>query len=125
MHAALHSLDFLITYHTCGGTHGIEEYIVQNGADASETVAPPSVGGNQEPWELRKKIGNRLALIGGIDQHNTLTTGSRETVRKNIFELFEKVGSDGGYICSASDHFFDTPVENLQFFAEAAKECSY
>ena len=125
MHEALHSLDFLITYHTCGGTHGIEEYIVQNGTDASETVAPPSVGGNQEPWELKKKIRTRLALIGGVDQHNTLTTGSREDIRKNVFELFEKVGSDGGYVCSASDHFFDTPVENLRIFAEAAKECVY
>jgi uroporphyrinogen decarboxylase len=26
---------------------------------------------------------------------------------------------------SAADHFFDTPVENLVAFAEAAKECSY
>ena len=32
---------------------------------------------------------------------------------------------DGGYILSASDHFFDTPPENLQHFADAAKECVY
>ena len=125
MHEALHGLNFLVTYHTCGGTHGIEEYIVQNGADASETVAPPSVGGNQEPWELKRKVGARIALIGGVDQHNTLTTGSPEDIRNKVFELFEKVGVDGGYVCSASDHFFDTPVENLKVFAAAAKECAY
>jgi uroporphyrinogen-III decarboxylase len=125
MHDALHDLGFTVTYHTCGGTRGIEEYIVANHADASETLAPPSVGGNQEPWDVRSKVGGRLALIGGIDQYNTLTRGSTDEIRKNVFELFERVGRDGGYICSASDHFFDTPVENLKAFADAARLCAY
>ena len=33
-----------MTYHTCGGTLGIEDSIVRNGADASETLAPISIG---------------------------------------------------------------------------------
>lgn len=125
MHRALHDLGFKVTYHTCGGTRGLEEFIVATGADVSETLAPPSVGGNQEPWEFKQKVGNRLALIGGLDQFNTLTTGSKSKIRAKVFELFEKVGDEGGYICSASDHFFDTPEENLAAFAAAARECIY
>mgnify|MGYP002066594828 CR=1 FL=1 len=67
MHDALHDLGFKVTYHTCGGTRGIEELIVANGCDASETLAPSSVGGNQEPWEFKRKVGNRIALVGGMD----------------------------------------------------------
>jgi uroporphyrinogen decarboxylase len=125
MNDALHDLGFKITYHTCGGTLGIEEMIVENGADVSETLAPPSIGGNQEPWEFKKKVGSRLAMIGGIDQHNTLTLGSKDEIRRAVSQLFETVGYEGGYICSASDHFFETPVENLIIMAEAAKECVY
>lgn len=125
MHEALHDLGFKITYHTCGGTLGIEEHIIATGADVSETLAPPSVGGNQEPWEFKQKVGDRIALIGGLDQFNVLTSGSRRMIREKVFELFDKVGKDGGYICSASDHFFDTPVENLTAFAKAARECVY
>lgn len=125
MHDALHDQGFKITYHTCGGTVGIEELIIRTGADASETLAPPSVGGNQEPWEFKAKVGNRLALIGGVDQFSTLSEGPAEKIRKNVRELFEKVGYDGGYICSASDHFFETAPENLVTFADAAKECRY
>lgn len=125
VHQALHQLGFKITYHTCGGTLDIEESIVENGCDASETLAPPSVGGNQEPWEFKQKIKNRIACIGGVDQFNVLTSGSKETIRNTVFELFEKVGKEGGYICSASDHFFETEPENLIVFAEAAKECCY
>ena len=125
MHDALHNLGFLTTYHTCGGTKGIEDLIVANGTDVSETLAPPSVGGNQEPWEYKEKIGKRLGLIGGIDQFNVLTSGTKEEIRNKVREVFEKVGYEGGYVCAASDHFFDAPKENLIAFAEAAKECVY
>ncbi len=125
IHDALHELGFPVTYHTCGGTFGIEDLIVENGCDVSETLAPPSIGGNQEPWELKAKLGGRLALIGGLDQFNVLTTGSKERIRGKVLELFEKVGPEGGYICSPSDHFFDTPPENLAALAAAARECRY
>ncbi len=125
MHDALHDQGFMVTYHTCGGTRGIEELIVQNGCDASETLAPPSVGGNSEPWEFAKKIGGRIALIGGMDQFNVVTEGDRELIRSTVHKLFRTVGEDGGYICSLSDHFFETPLEKLRWYAEAAHECLY
>jgi uroporphyrinogen-III decarboxylase len=125
MHDALHELGFNITYHTCGGTLGIEEHIVANGADASETLASPSIGGNQEPWDFKKIIGNRLALIGGMDQYNDLTVGIQRLIRKKVHRLFEEVGYEGGYICSCADHFFETPIENIQSMADAARECVY
>ena len=125
MHDALHELGFLVTYHTCGGTFGLEELIVANGCDASETLAPRSIGGNQEPWEYAAKIHGRLALIGGIDQFNVVTDGPKEKIRARVRELFNKFGRDGSYICCLSDHFFDTPPEHLRAFADAAHECVY
>jgi hypothetical protein len=125
LHEALHSQGFKVSYHTCGGTVGIEELIVQNGADASETLAPPSIGGNQEPWDLKQKIGDRLCLIGGMDQHSVLTRGSEAEIRAAVRRLFERVGGGGGYILSCADHFFETPVANLAAYADAARECVY
>jgi uroporphyrinogen decarboxylase len=125
MHDALHGLGFKVVYHTCGGTFGIEEHIIANGTDASETLAPVSIGGNQEPWEFKRKIGRRLALIGGLDQHSVLTTGTPEDIRRAVRKLFETVGAGGGYVCSASDHFFETPVGNLAAFAASARDCVY
>jgi hypothetical protein len=125
MHDALHDLGFKVTYHTCGGTLGLEEHIVANGCDASETLAAESIGGNQEPWEFKEKIGKRLALIGGLDQFNVLTRGSSGVIRTQVRKLFETVGRDGGYILSCTDHFFETPPENIAVFAEAARECVY
>ena len=125
MHDALHDMGHLVAYHTCGGTFGIEDMIVANHCDVSETLAPMSVGGNQEPWIFKEKIAHRIAMIGGLDQHNVLTTGSPQLIRDKTRELFEKVGQDGGFVCSASDHFFETPAENLVAFARAAQACRY
>ena len=125
MHDALHDLDFRITYHTCGGTRGIEELIVANGCDASETLAPSSMGSNQEPWEFAQKVAGRVAMIGGVDQFNVITAGTQEQIRQAVDKLFKTVGAEGGYICSMSDHFFETPVQKLQWFAAAARECVY
>ncbi len=125
MHDALHANGFLVTYHTCGGTKNIEDLIVANGCDASETLAPKSIGGNSDPWEAKQAFGNRIALIGGMDQFNVLTDGTPEDIRSMVFTLFEKVGYEGGYIMSCADHFFETPVENLYIYAQAARECVY
>jgi uroporphyrinogen decarboxylase len=125
LHDALHALHFTVSYHTCGGTRGIEELIIQNGANASETLAPPSIGGNQEPWEVKRKMGNRIALIGGMDQHSVLTEGTAAEISAQVELLFRKVGYDGGFILSCADHFFETPLDNLAAYANAAKACEY
>jgi len=126
LHRALHDVGHICTYHTCGGMMHILNLIVENEADASETLAPPGVGGNiTEPAKVREAYAGRVAMIGGMDQFNVLTKGTREQIRAEVRRLFEGFGRDGGYIMAASDHFFDAPVENLRTYADAARECTY
>lgn len=126
MHQALHAAGHRSTYHTCGGMTRILDLIVANETDASETLAPPGVGGNiREPAVVRNTFAGRVAMIGGLDQHHILTEGNPEQIRAEVYRLFEGFGCDGGYICSASDHFFEAPPAHLQAFADAARECTY
>lgn len=126
MHRALHDAGHIITYHTCGGMMHILDQIIENETDASETLSPPGTGGNiTEPRKVREVFSGKVAMIGGMDQFNILTTGTKEEIRGEVRRLFEGFGRDGGYILSTSDHFFETPVENLRSYAEAARECVY
>jgi uroporphyrinogen-III decarboxylase len=125
LHDALHAVGHKVVYHTCGGMMPILELIVENGCDASETLSPPGVGGDTIPEEVKSSIGDRVCLIGGMDQINILTGGTPEQIRAETKRLFEALGSGGGYILSASDHFFEAPVENLRALAEAGRECVY
>ena len=126
---ALHGIGLPVVYHTCGGMMALLEKIPLNGCDASETLSPPGVGGDiAERWQrerVKQVLGSRVALIGGIDQGNILTEGTPRQVEQAVGACFESFGPGGGYICSASDHFFHAPVENLRAMARAARDCRY
>jgi uroporphyrinogen decarboxylase len=126
IHDALHRLGHRSTYHTCGGMMHILDLIVENGTDVSETLSPPGVGGNiTAPEKVRAVFGGKVSMIGGMDQFNILTSGTKPVIQAEVRRLFEGFGKAGGYVCSASDHFFEAPVENLKAFAAAARECLY
>lgn len=124
-HDALHALGLRVVYHTCGGMMPILDLIVENGCDASETLTPPAMGGDARPAEIKRRIGDRVCLIGGVDQGTVLGQSNRDAIRAEVARLFAEFGPGGGYIMSPSDHFFDTPVEALAAYAEAARECVY
>lgn len=126
IHDALRSIGHKSVYHTCGGMTKILDLILQNGCDASETLSPVGVGGDvTDPKVIVDKFGGKLAMIGGVDQFNILTSGTEKDIRNEVNRLFEGFGRNGGYIMSASDHFFHAPKENLIAYAKAAKECVY
>jgi uroporphyrinogen-III decarboxylase len=126
--AALKEEGFPVTYHTCGGMKAILGDIPDNGCTASETLSPPGVGGDLDEslrMSAKEVLGSRVSLIGGLDQGGILSEATPERVKAEVRALFESYGKDGGYICSAADHFFTAPVQNLKAFAEAARECRY
>jgi uroporphyrinogen-III decarboxylase len=125
IHDALHAAGHKVVYHTCGGMMPILEMIVENGCDASETLSPREVGGDARPAELKRRIGGKVALIGGFNQFQVLSEGTHEEIRRSVQDCFETYGVGGGYIMCPSDHFFETPLENLYCYSDAAKECVY
>ncbi len=126
IHRALHDIDQICTYHTCGGMIHILDLIVENETDVSETLSPPGMGGNiTDPNVVVEAYNGRLGTIGGMDQLAVLTHGNAESIRAEVRRLFEGFGRDGGYIMAACDHFFDVPPENLKAYADAARECVY
>lgn len=129
IHDALHSIGYKVVYHTCGGMTKILDSIIANGCDASETLSPAGVGGDivtdDDARFVYETLHPHVALIGGMDQYNILEKGTPAQIEKEVARLFELFGQNGGYIMSASDHFFAAPVENLKAFANAARSCRY
>lgn len=130
VHDAFHEVGLKVAYHTCGGMMALLDRIPANGCDVSETLSPPGVGGDIATREDRQKVkgalGQKVSLIGGIDQGRLeRPETSAEAIREEVVECFETFGVCGGYICSASDHFFHAPAESLCALAEAAGECRY
>jgi uroporphyrinogen-III decarboxylase len=129
---ALHEVGLPVVYHTCGGMMAILDRVAANGCDASETLSPPGVGGDIATREQRQQVkhvlGAKVALIGGIDQSRLdqpNTPKLEAEISAAVRDCFETFGAGGGYICSASDHFFHAPPANLRAMVRAADHCRY
>lgn len=125
-HAAIHekSPHVKIVYHLCGGMMSLLDQLAQNGADGIETMTPPGMGGNTDLANAAKRVGDRLFFVGGFDQQAGFERGTPEDARKIVYEC-HAARPAGGYICCPSDHFFHGDPENVQAFADAARECRY
>lgn len=114
-----------IVYHTCGGMMPILENIAAMGPDAVETLTPSGMGGDTRLKEAKKKIGEKVCMIGGFDQFHFLKDCTPEQTRAEVRRCFAEAGENGGYILCTSDHFFDADIELIKVFSDEAHKCFY
>src|SRR5664279_203231 len=122
---AEHKAGQRISYHTCGGMMPILEDIASMNPDAMETFSPQTMGGDTILSEAKKRIGDKVCMIGGFDQFHFFTGCSEQATRNEVRRCFEAAGTDGGFILSPSDHFFEADLKLIRAFAEEARECFY
>jgi hypothetical protein len=123
--AAAHEAGQRIVYHTCGGMMPILEDIAAMGADAMETFTLPGLGGDVDLAAAKRRIGDRVCLIGGFDQGRFFARSTPAGTRAEVRRLFEAAGGGGGYILAPSDHFFDADPALIEAFADEARRCAY
>jgi len=122
---AAHQAGIRIAYHTCGGMMPILEDIAAMKPDAMETFTPPAMHGDTDLAEAKRRIGDRVCLIGGFDQGHYFKDCSSRDTRREVRRCFEAAGAGGGYILSPSDHFFDADVALVKAYADEARSCVY
>ena len=122
---AAHEAGQRIVYHTCGGMMPLLERIASMGPDAMETFTPKEMGGDTDLAEAKKRIGDRVCMIGGFDQFHYFTNCAPEETRREVRRCFTAAGEGGGFILSPSDHFFEAEPELLHAFADEARKCVY
>jgi uroporphyrinogen-III decarboxylase len=123
--ALAHEAGQRIAYHTCGGMMPLLEQIADMGPDAMETFTPPGMGGDVDLAAAKRRIGDRVCMIGGFDQFHYLSGCTPEETRGAVRACFEAAGGGGGYVLCPSDHFFDAQPELVQAFADEARRCAY
>jgi len=114
-----------VVYHTCGGMMPILEDIAAMKVDAMETFTPVGMGGDVDLAKAKRRIGNKVCMIGGFDQFHFLTDCTEEETRKEVRRCFKAAGEGGGFILSPSDHFFDANLKLIGAFADEARKCNY
>lgn len=122
---AAHAAGQRIVYHTCGGMMPMLERIADMKPDAMETFTPKAMGGDADLAKAKRRVGDRVCMIGGLDQLHFLTGCTMEQTRAEVRRCFHAAGEGGGYILSPSDHFFYAEPELLHAVADEAAQCRY
>jgi uroporphyrinogen-III decarboxylase len=101
------------------------ERIAAMGPDAMETFTPKAMGGDADLAEAKRRVGDKVCMIGGFDQFHFFRNCSPARTRAEVRRCFDVAGPGGGYILSPSDHFFEAEPALIQAFAEEARCCVY
>lgn len=71
--------------------------------------------------ELRKKYGNRLAILGGIDKHVLRTT--KEEIRRELDYKLQPLMQQGGTVFGLDHRITDgTPLENYRYYVRMGRD---
>ena len=72
---------------------------------------------------IKQKWGKKLRLIGNLNLDSTLTLGTPEDVRAEVYERIRTIGPGGGYMVASSNSVTDyVPLANMKAMFEATFE---
>jgi uroporphyrinogen decarboxylase len=107
--------------HCCGSIEEILPDLIEIGLDVYQSVQPEAA--NSNPYDLKRKYGDRMTFWGGLGSQSTIPFGTPEGIRAEVARLCREMGRGGGYILSGSKHLQpETPTENAAAVVEAFLE---
>jgi len=108
----IHHYNAKVSHHCCGSSFELIPRFIEIGMDAIQTIQPQAAGMN--PYSIKQQFGNQLTLHGAVDVQGWLQSASLDEIKKEVYQLMDVVGSNGGYILSPSHNIQpDTPLENI------------
>ncbi|HET6453996.1 MAG TPA: uroporphyrinogen decarboxylase family protein [Armatimonadota bacterium] len=105
-------------YHSDGDLWQVMPDLIDDiGFNALHPIEPKGM----EIGELKRKIGDRVCLIGNIDLGYTLTRGTPAEVEEEVKQRIREIGPGGGYCVGSSNSIPNyVPVENYRAMVESA-----
>ncbi len=112
-----------VLFHNCGYSMPFLESYAGLGCRALESLTPPP-NADGDLAEAKRQVGDRLVLVGNIDQINLLRTGTPDEIERTVRDTVEAGMPGGGFVLSTADHLYDeTPIKNVELAVRAAQRC--
>ena len=118
--ARVHAAGAKFGYVMTTGARPLLRYLAQAGVDVYHWADP--VMGGVDLQTVRRELGGRVAIAGGVNAPLTLGKGSPEQIRRQVREAIETLGP-AGFILEPVDSLFpDTPWSAVKIMIDAWKE---
>jgi uroporphyrinogen decarboxylase len=106
-------------FHTDGDCTDAMDDIIGCGFQGLNPIQPNCM----DIVEVKKKWGRSLCLIGNINLDSTLTLGTPQDVRAEVYERIRTLAPGGGYMLASSNSIPDyVPLENMKAMLDATFE---
>ncbi len=104
--------------HSCGNIGEIFPDFIELGIDGVESLQPNI----NDLAMLKAKFGDKIALLGTIDDSGLLVNGTPDQVKREVKKSIQVLGKGGGYVPGATNFLLNAKVENIQAMVEAIRE---
>ncbi len=112
-------------YHNCGQIMSLLESYKKLGVRSVEPFTPPP-GGDTDLTKAKETVAGEYVMVGGVDKLELLQHGTVDQVKKEVAGIVNKVKPGGNHILQNADSLeYNTPVENVKAYIEAALENSW
>jgi uroporphyrinogen-III decarboxylase len=119
--AACREAGILTSFHVCRRSSALLELMADVGADAIEPLVPVGRAGDVDLADARRRVGHRVALMGGFDEE-VLASGGVDDVSAETQKCLQAAAGSDGYVLRAAWQLFEAKPENLRAFVETARE---
>ncbi|HEY3378347.1 MAG TPA: uroporphyrinogen decarboxylase family protein [Armatimonadota bacterium] len=111
--------DIPVFYHSDGNVSAVIDDLIEVGVTILNPVQPEAM----DPFEVKRRYGDRLTLWGTIGTQTVLPFYTPEDVRRTVKEYCAVLGKGGGYIIGPTHSLErDVPWENIEAFYRAVEE---
>ena len=109
--------DGLVFQHSCGRIDAIVSDLIEIGLDVLDPCQPAA----NDIFEWKRRYGDRLSFMGGLDTQNYLTFGTPDEVETKVAEVVSVMSAGGGYIAAPS-HTITIPEANRKAMLRAIEK---
>ena len=107
-----------VMHHADGNVLPLLDIWIDAGIDA---INPVEYRSGMDVVKIREQYGNKLALVGGLDNCAILPRGDRSEVRDHVLHLLE-AGRGGGYVIGPHSIGPDISVDTMLYVLELLEE---
>ena len=106
-------------FHSCGKLEQVIPLLLRLKCAAVQALQPSC----NDIYDVRRRYGKQIALMGNIDITFPLSKGTPEDVRRDVVEHLDRLAPEGGYIVSSSHSVLNSvPPENYIAMVKATQE---
>jgi hypothetical protein len=122
--SAIHEAGLPTVLHVCGRSQALLELMAETGADGVETLTPSPAGGDVDLGDAKQRVGDRVCLRGGFNQH-VLAHRDETQIVETVQRCLEQAAKAGGYILGPSGFLTEeVSPEAVHLFCETARAYS-